>query len=70
MDVEGSELKALKGAKNIITQQKPRLAISIYHKPLDVFEIPDYILSLVPEYKMYIRQYASDFTETVLYAEV
>lgn len=70
MDVEGSELKALKGAKNTIMQQKPKLAISIYHKPMDVFEIPDYILSLVPEYKMYIRHYASDFTETVLYAEV
>lgn len=70
MDIEGSELKALKGAKDIIRNQKPRLAISIYHKPEDVLEIPNYILSLVPEYKMYIRHYAADFTETILYAEV
>lgn len=70
MDIEGSELKALKGAKNIILKHKPRLAISIYHKPLDIFEIPNYILGLVPEYKLFIRHYAADFTETVLYAEV
>lgn len=70
MDIEGAELKALKGAKNTIMQHKPKLAISIYYKPWDVFEIPDYILSLVPEYKMYIRHYAADFTETVLYAEI
>lgn len=70
MDIEGSELKALQGAKNIIVQQKPKLAISVYHKPEDIFEIPKYILKLVPEYKLYIRQYAADCTETVLYAEV
>lgn len=70
MDVEGSELRALQGAKNIIVQHKPRLAISVYHKPEDIFEIPDYILSLVPEYKLYIRQYEADANETVLYAEV
>ena len=70
MDIEGAELKALQGAKNIILKNRPRLAISIYHKPLDIIEIPSYILSLIPEYKLYIRQYAADFTETILYAEV
>lgn len=70
MDIEGSELKALYGAKKTILRHKPRLAISIYHKPQDIFEIPGYILSLVPEYKMYIRQYAADLSETILYAEV
>lgn len=68
MDIEGSELKALEGAKDTIKKNKPRLAISIYHKPLDVIEIPEYILELVPEYKFYVRHYCTNRWETVLYA--
>ncbi len=70
MDIEGSELEALKGAKNIIKKNRPRLAICIYHKPEDILEIPLYIQELVPEYKFYIRHYSSCMWETVLYAEV
>lgn len=69
MDIEGSELKALEGAQEMILRDHPRLAICIYHKPMDIIEIPSYILSLVPEYKFYIRHYTSNMWETVLYAE-
>lgn len=69
MDVEGSELNALKGAENTIRKNKPKLAICIYHKPEDVLEIPAYILDLVKEYKFYIRHYSSCIWETVLYAK-
>lgn len=68
MDVEGSEINALKGAKNTIRKNKPKLAISIYHKPDDILSIPAYLMKLVPEYKFYIRQYNSNLWETVLYA--
>lgn len=69
MDIEGSEMKALLGAQNIIRKYRPKLAICVYHKKEDIVEIPKYILNLVPEYKLYLRHYSNYFaTETVLYA--
>lgn len=70
MDIEGAELEALKGCENIIREQKPTLAISIYHKASDFLDIPAYILSLVPEYKLYYRHYSLYKYETILYAMV
>ena len=68
MDVEGSELESLKGAKNTILKDKPKLAICIYHKLEDIVEIPMYIKELVPEYKLYVRHHSNFYGETVLYA--
>ena len=70
MDVEGAELESLKGAKNTIIKNHPRLAICAYHKLEDLYELPEYILSLVPEYKFYLRHYCSREWETVLYGFV
>lgn len=69
-DVEGNELKLLKGASNLIKSCKPRMAICIYHTPFDLFEIPEYIRSIVPEYKMAVRHYSSFWTESILYCWV
>ena len=68
MDVEGAELESLKGAKKTIQRDKPKLAICIYHKPEDMWEIPLYIKELVPEYRLYIRHHHIRAGETVLYA--
>lgn len=68
MDIEGSELKALQGAEQTIKMYKPTLAICVYHKKEDIIEIPNYILSIVPEYKLYLRHYSNHTEETVLYA--
>ncbi len=70
MDIEGSELEALKGGGNTIKQNKPRLAICLYHKIEDIVEIPAYIAQLVPEYKFYIRHHDLSPFETVLYAVI
>lgn len=68
MDVEGSELDALKGAKQTILRNKPKLAICIYHMQRDFVEIPKYIHNLVPDYRLYIRHHSFSINETVLYA--
>ena len=54
MDIEGSELEALKGAEKLIRERKPSLAVCLYHKDNDIIEIPFYLKALVPEYKLYL----------------
>lgn len=68
MDVEGSELDALIGAKETILRNKPKLAICLYHHHKDFIEIPNWIHQLVPEYKLYVRHHSFSINETVLYA--
>lgn len=68
MDIEGAELDALKGAKNIIKNHKPKLAICVYHKPEDLWEIPLYIKKINPSYELYLRHYSKEVCETVCYA--
>lgn len=68
MDIEGSELEALKGAKETIMRHHPRMSICLYHKPEDILEIPAYILTLNPDYKFYVRHYSTLMLDTILYA--
>ena len=68
MDIEGAELKALEGAQEVIKERKPKLAICVYHKAEDIWEIPEYILKLRPDYSFYLRHYSFEQSETVLYA--
>ena len=68
MDIEGAEYEALKGAERLIREYKPKLAVSVYHKPEDIWELPGLILSFCPEYTFYLRHYSLSSEETVLYA--
>lgn len=68
MDIEGAEKNALKGAKHTIVRYKPKLAIAAYHKPEDIWELPELILKMRPDYKLYFRHYSAGWIETVLYA--
>lgn len=55
MDIEGSELSALKGSIDTIKKRKPYLAICLYHRKNDLVEIPLFIDSLGVKYNYYLR---------------
>lgn len=67
MDIEGAELPALKGAEKLINENKPKLAICVYHKPEDLFEILELIDSWGIDYKYYFRHYEKAIGGTILY---
>lgn len=57
MNIEGSELQALEGARQTICTNHPRLAIAGYHKTWDLWEVPLKILAMDDDYKLYLRSY-------------
>lgn len=67
MDIEGAELDSLKGMERIIKENRPTMAICVYHNNSDILDIPEYVRKLVPEYKMYLRHHNWGAAETVLY---
>lgn len=57
MDIEGSEKAALQGCRKHILEDAPKLAICVYHKLDDVWRVPQYVKSLHPDYKFYLRHH-------------
>lgn len=68
MDIEGAEMKALKGAEQTLIKFRPQLAISIYHSNNDMQDIPIYLHNILKNYIFKIGQYSPDNDETILYA--
>lgn len=68
MDIEGSELNALIGGEKTLKRFRPKLAISVYHKPDDFITIPTYLHGLNLDYNFYLDHHTIHVWETVLYA--
>lgn len=68
-DLEGSEMNVLKGAKNHIKKDHPKLAVAISNNNHDIYRIMEYIYDLDESYKFYIRYYGINIypSEIVLY---
>lgn len=67
MDIEGAELNALKGAEAVIRKFKPTLAIALYHRVEDFYQIPGWINNLGLGYHFYIGHYTIHQEETILF---
>ena len=67
LDVEGAELESIRGARESILRFKPKLAISLYHKPNDIFELILFIKEKFPFYSLHLDHYTIHSEETVLY---
>jgi len=66
LDIEGAELDMLHGAAKTITRCKPKMAVSAYHKPEDLWTLATYIKSLRPDYEFEFRHYQIDCTDYIL----
>jgi hypothetical protein len=67
MDIEGGELDALMGAAAILEKYRPNLAISVYHKTNDIWQIPGLISSIIGPCNYFLRRHSRTIADTVLY---
>lgn len=68
MDIEGAEADALEGAREIIRRHAPVLAICLYHRQSDLWEIPLQVREMTDRYRFFLRRYSDDCWEQLLYA--
>lgn len=69
MDIEGAEYDALLGARRLIKEYTPGLALSLYHRPEHLWQLPMLAHRLSNGmYHFYMRAHAQNDFELVLYA--
>lgn len=68
LDIEGSEIPALSGARRLITTFQPFLAIAGYHRWDDLWRIPLLIKGLGTDYRIALRTHANNSFESIFYA--
>lgn len=67
MDLEGWETRALEGARRLISEAKPKLALAVYHRASDFRDIARFALALHPDYRVHLRHYTQGWSETVMF---
>jgi FkbM family methyltransferase len=67
MDIEGSELKALRGAAETIRRCSPKLAVCVYHHPDHLWQVPLLLKELLPDSTLTLRSHMLDGFDTVCY---
>ena len=65
-DLEGSELLMLNGAKNLIREYKPKMAITTYHNKDHYILISDFLKNINPNYRIKLRGIEGNFGSPVI----
>ena len=68
LDIEGCEIEALHGARRLISERKPFLAIAGYHRWDDLWKIPALIHTINPGYTIKLRLHCANSFDAVFYA--
>jgi FkbM family methyltransferase len=68
MDIEGSEHAALTGGCQTIHRDQPVLAVSVYHQPHDLWDLPLFMRELEPDSRLSLRMYWRDGFDLVCFA--
>jgi len=66
VDVEGYDLKVLRGAAATIRKYRPKIAIATYHASSHAAEMRAFLLSLIPDYQILTKGWAIEFGTPVL----
>ena len=66
-DVEGFEEEALCGMRKMIEADRPMLAVSVYHRPEDIFSLPLMLSHWNAPADFYLRMHGEHTFDTVLY---
>ena len=68
MDIEGAECDAIAGAARVLSNDRPSLAICVYHRPSDPWRIVLELRERLPDYPIHLRAHGQDGWDWVAYA--
>jgi hypothetical protein len=66
-DLEGGETDAVEGMRETVRKFRPQLAISIYHRLTDYWELPITLMEMCTDYDFHLGHYSFERFETVFY---
>ncbi len=66
---ENGIMSVLEGGKELIKNNKPKLAICVSCDYSDLWSVPIFLKKIVPDYNIYLAHHSPNFELTVLYAD-
>jgi FkbM family methyltransferase len=68
LDIEGAEWEALEGGWSLVERDQPIIGVAVYHKPDDIFALPEMVIARTPGYSYFLRSHDQDGIDVVFYA--
>lgn len=68
MDIEGAELDAIDGCRRVIAEERPALAICVYHAQDHLWKVPLAISLIVKDNRFFLRPHMPECWDTVCYS--